>query len=247
MKLLIAIPALNEEESIESIIKRTLAARENIIRNSPVDEVDITVISDGSTDRTVELARCFEDRIHIIVFKKNRGYGAAIKEGWRQSDADLVGFVDADGTCDPNFFAVLCKTLIEKNVDVTLGCRMNPKSEMPLVRKIGNTIFALMLTMFSSARIRDTASGMRVVKRSSLPKLMPLPDGLHFTPAMSARAILSQDLRIEEIDMPYRERVGRSKLSVWQDGIRFLKVFIESAALYRFSRLLNFLGFHGMF
>src|SRR5258705_10036955 len=115
MKLLIAIPALNEEESIESIIERSLAARSQIIAASPVTAVEVTVVSDGSTDKTVELARSYEDKIHLIVFKRNRGYGAAIKEAWAHSDAELVGFIDADGTCDPNFFAPLCRELVGQN------------------------------------------------------------------------------------------------------------------------------------
>lgn len=85
MKLLIVIPALNEEDSIEDIIRRTFAAREHIQANSPVTEVAITVVSDGSTDRTVERASAFRDSIHLIVFPKNRGYGAAIKTGWLES------------------------------------------------------------------------------------------------------------------------------------------------------------------
>jgi glycosyltransferase involved in cell wall biosynthesis len=56
VKLLIAIPALNEEESIQSIIERSLAARSYICSNSPITEVEITVVSDGSTDGTVEIA-----------------------------------------------------------------------------------------------------------------------------------------------------------------------------------------------
>jgi acyl-CoA synthetase (AMP-forming)/AMP-acid ligase II len=52
---------------------------------------------------------------------------------------------------------------------------------MPLVRRVGNFIFAGFLTMFSS---ENTASGMRVIQRSSLPKLIPLPDSMHFTPAV---------------------------------------------------------------
>jgi len=78
MKLLIAIPALNEEESIEGIVHRTLDARDHILSSSPVTAIEITVVSDGSTDRTVELARAFGDRIGLIVFPENRGYGAAI-------------------------------------------------------------------------------------------------------------------------------------------------------------------------
>jgi len=57
------------------------------------------VVSDGSTDRTVERARAFPES-NLIVFEKNRGYGAAIKEAWRRSDADLVSFLDADGIGD---------------------------------------------------------------------------------------------------------------------------------------------------
>ncbi len=241
MKLLIAIPALNEEGSIQSIIRRSLAARAYITARSPVTDVEITVVSDGSTDRTVEFAREFPE-IDLIVFEKNRGYGAAIKEAWRKSDADLVAFLDADGTCDPNFFTDLCTTLIRQNADVVLGCRLNPESKMPLIRRIGNMIFASILTVFSSTRVRDTASGMRVVRRESVSKLMPLPDGLQFTPAMSARALLSRDLKIVEIQMPYQERTGRSKLRVGKDGLRFLKVILEAAFLYRPSRPLALLG-----
>jgi hypothetical protein len=238
MKLLIAIPAYNEEESIESIIARSLEAKRHIIANSPVTEVDIAVVSDGSVDRTVERARRFAGQIRLIEFEKNRGYGAAIKEAWNQSDADLLGFLDADGTCDPNFFAPLCKRIDSDQADVVLGCRLNAESRMPVIRRVGNTIFAALLTVFSSARVRDTASGMRVVRRSSLPKLLPLPDGLHFTPAMSARAMLADGLRISEIDMPYHEREGESKLRVGKDGLRFLRVIVETAFLYRPARLL---------
>ncbi len=239
MKLLIAIPALNEEESIDSIIRRSIEAREFICANSPATEVAITVVSDGSTDRTVERASQYTDSINLIIFPQNKGYGAAIKEAWRQSDADLLGFLDADGTCEPKFFATLCKTAVAENADVVLGCRLNRNSQMPLIRRIGNFIFATILSVFSSSRVRDTASGMRVVRRSSLDRLYPLPDGLHFTPAMSARAMLSEGTRIVEVDMPYHERSGESKLRVGKDGVRFLRVIVESAFLYRPSRPLG--------
>ena len=242
MKLLIAIPALNEEDSIDAIIRRSIEAREFICANSPATDVAITVVSDGSTDRTVERASQYSDSINLIVFSENKGYGAAIKEAWRQSDADLLGFLDADGTCDPTFFATLCKTAVTENADVVLGCRVNKNSQMPLIRRIGNLIFATILSVFSSSRVRDTASGMRVVRRSSLERLYPLPDGLHFTPAMSARAMLSEDTRILEVDMPYHERCGESKLRIAKDGLRFLKVILEAAFLYRPSRPLGLLA-----
>lgn len=242
MKLLIAIPALNEEKSIDSIIQRSIEAREYICANSPVTEVAITVVSDGSTDRTVERASQYTDIISLIVFPQNKGYGAAIKEAWRQSDADLLGFVDADGTCEPRFFATLCNAAVAENLDVVLGSRLNAGSKMPVIRRVGNFIFATILSVVCSSRVRDTASGMRVVRRSSLDSLYPLPDGLHFTPAMSARAMLSEGISILEVDMPYHERAGESKLRVAKDGLRFLKVILETALLYRPSRPLGLLS-----
>jgi glycosyltransferase involved in cell wall biosynthesis len=242
MKLLIAIPALNEEDSIAAIIERSLGSAAHIQANSPVTEVELTVVSDGSTDRTGELASRYVPQIKLIIFEKNRGYGAAIKEAWRQSDADLLGFIDADGTCDPKFFAPLCRTLVERGAKVALGSRMHANSKMPLLRRFGNRVFAALLTLFSSRRVQDSASGMRVVRRDCLDRLFPLPDGLHFTPAMSARCLLSSDISICEVDMPYHERAGRSKLSVVKDGLRFLRVIVITVLLYRPSRLLDILG-----
>lgn len=242
MKLLIAIPALNEEDSIASIIQRSLEARAHIIKNSAVTDVDITVVSDGSTDRTVERALKFKGQIKCIEFPKNRGYGAAIKQAWIESDADLLGFLDADGTCDPQFFAELCRCLVEQKADVTLGCRLNRNSKMPAIRRVGNVIFASLLSVLASSRVRDTASGMRVVRRESLRRIFPLPDGLHFTPSMSARAMLSEGIKIVEVDMPYHERAGESKLRAVRDGIRFLRVILETALLYRPTRPLAILS-----
>lgn len=239
MKLSVVIPALNEEESIASIIERSLAAEEYIIKNSPVTSLEIIVVSDGSTDKTIEIAKTYIPKIKLIVFEKNRGYGAAIKKGWEEATGELLAFIDADGTCDPLFFTNLCNLLNTKNADVVLGCRLNKDSKMPLIRRIGNFIFAKLLTFLSSKYVKDTASGMRVVKKSSLKKIYPLPDGLHFTPAMSAKALLNEEIIIAEENMSYHEREGESKLHVAKDGIRFLKVILNTAFLYRPQIIFN--------
>lgn len=239
MKLSVVIPALNEEESIASIIERSLAAEEFLVKNSPVTSLEIIVVSDGSTDKTVEIAQTYIPKIKLIIFEKNRGYGAAIKKGWEEASGDLLAFIDADGTCDPLFFSNLCNLLTNKNADVVLGCRLNENSQMPLIRRIGNFVFAKLLTFLSSNYVKDTASGMRVVRKSSLKKIYPLPDGLHFTPAMSAKALLNNEIVIAEEDMPYHEREGESKLHVAKDGIRFLKVILNTAFLYRPQIIFN--------
>lgn len=240
MKLLIVIPALNEEQSIESIILRTHEAKEHIIKNGHVTSVDIVVVSDGSTDNTVKIAASMSDKAGLIIFEKNKGYGAAIKAGWDSiPEADLLGFIDADGTCEPNFFADLCNLAVTENADVVLGSRLNKNSEMPFIRRFGNMLFSILLSLVAEQKVRDTASGMRVIRRTALNEIMPLPDGLNFTPAMSARVILGGSLKIMEKDMPYSEREGESKLSVWKDGKRFLAVILENIFLYVPFRIYN--------
>ncbi|NLH49537.1 MAG: glycosyltransferase family 2 protein [Myxococcales bacterium] len=242
MKFLIVIPALNEEQAIRAIIERCLAAAPLIVEKTPVDEVRITVVSDGSSDRTPAIAMEYADRIKLIRYEKNRGYGAAIKLGWSYSDAELMGFLDADGTCDPLFFIELINKLTGDGLDVVLGSRLSADSRMPAVRRIGNRIFAEVINFIANARISDSASGMRVVRRASLERLYPLPDGLHFTPAMSCKAVLDPQLKIGEMPMPYAERVGESKLSALRDGLRFLRIILDIAITYRPFRVFGSLG-----
>ena len=244
--LSIVIPALNEEEAIASTVERCLAARERIVAESPAAGVEILVVNDGSTDRTEEIARRYPE-VTVIGFDRNRGYGAAIKMGFSLARGEWVGFLDADGTCDPAFFANLCRAIERERADVALGSRMGAGSEMPLVRTVGNTLFALLLGVLTRQRIQDTASGMRVIRRAVLPDLDPLPDGLHYTPAMTARVLLEGKLKLVEEPMPYAERVGDSKLSVAKDGVRFLVSIVRAAAIYRPARpLLLFAGLFGL-
>jgi glycosyltransferase involved in cell wall biosynthesis len=242
--LSIVIPALNEEESIESTVRRCLDARQHVQRLGGIGEIEIIVVNDGSTDRTPEIAQHIaeaEPAVSVINFVHNRGYGAALKEGFRQSRGEFVSFLDADGTCDPRYFADMCSAMHEQDAAVVLGSRMGPGNKMPAIRRLGNALYATLLGFLSGRAVTDTASGMRVIRRDALAALYPLPDGLNFTPAMSARALLS-DLRIVEVPMSYAERVGESKLHVMRDGVRFLAAILNALLLYRPSRIFGVLA-----
>ena len=233
--LTVVIPALDEEAAISGTIRRCLEAREDIAAECGLDEVEIIVVSDGSTDATEAIARGFAG-VKVLAFDANRGYGAAIKCGFEHGQGDLLSFLDADGTCDPRDLARLVMAIDAHNADIVLGSRMGANSEMPAVRRIGNVLFAWMLGLLSDRRIDDTASGMRVIRREALKNLYPLPDGLHFTPAMTARALLEGRLKLIEVPILYAERIGHSKLSVVKDGVRFLLTIVRAAMCYRPAR-----------
>ncbi|HEY4691538.1 MAG TPA: glycosyltransferase [Anaerolineae bacterium] len=238
--LSIVIPAYNEERGIAEIIERVLAVRPALAKVG-VEGFELIVVDDGSHDHTAAIVRRYADV--RLISQPNKGYGGALKTGFREARGDLLAFLDADGTYPPEAYPDLCRVALEQNADIVVGSRMTgKKSEMPLTRRVGNTFFAALLSVLSSTRVSDSASGMRVIRRAAMDHLYPLPDGLNFTPAMSARAIF-ENMKIVEAPIEYSERVGRSKLSVIKDGLRFLRSIVWTVVTYNPVRLFGLVGF----
>ncbi|MHC4253235.1 MAG: glycosyltransferase family 2 protein, partial [Planctomycetota bacterium] len=183
----IVVPALNEEEAIEGVLRSCVAAADGICERGGVDSVEVVLVDDGSTDRTAEVA--------------SRGG--------------------------------LLKELEDKSADLVIGMRLGAGTRMPLVRRIGNRFFAALLRVLSGAKVRDTASGMRVFRRSLIHAFGALPEGLDFTPAMTSRVAFDPALTFAERPIPYSERSGNSKLGVVRDGVRFLRAIVGLAISYR--------------
>jgi len=222
--LAIVIPAYNEEAAIADIVRRCLDAREVIRRETGLRAVEIVVVDDGSRDRTREIASSLES-VRLVVHPSNRGYGAALMSGFAATSAGLLAFLDADGTCDPLAFVGLHRALVQQGADMVVGNRLHPGSRMPAVRRVGNRFYAAVISRLSGVCVNDSSSGMRLFRRELLDRLTPLPTGLHFTPAMTARAACL-GARIAEVPIPYAERLGRSKLNILADGLRFLRVIL---------------------
>jgi glycosyltransferase involved in cell wall biosynthesis len=241
--LSIVIPAYNEENGIAEMASRVLSV-EPALRNVGVERLELLVVDDGSGDRTAEVAGGIPG-VSLIRHPQNKGYGAALKTGFSRASGELIGFLDADGTYPPEYFPQLCQAALSGR-DLVIGSRMaGEESRMPLTRRVGNFFFANLLTLLSRQKVTDSASGMRVFRREILERIYPLPDGLNLTPVMSTRAV-HEGISIEEIPIPYSERVGRSKLSVIRDGSIFMQSMIWTALSYNPVRLLGLLGLGGL-
>ncbi len=240
--LSVVIPAYNEEQGIKEISERVLKIVDGL-KQVGVDALELIVVDDGSSDKTAQIAAGIKG-VRLIEHEQNRGYGAALKTGFRHSKGELISFLDADGTYPPEYFPQLCDAALN-GAGLVIGSRMQgTDSQMPFTRRVGNSFFANLLTLIGSQKVTDSASGMRVFKREILDKLYPLPDGLNLTPVMSTRA-LHEGIEICEVPIPYSERVGRSKLSVVNDGSLFLKSIIWTALSYNPVRILGALGILG--
>jgi len=238
--LSIIIPAYNEEDGIAEIISRILSIRPSIIQAN-IKDVELIIVDDGSSDTTAEIISKFPD-VKLYQHTTNLGYGAALKTGFSSANGDLLAFSDADGTYPPEYFPLLCAEVIN-GADLVVGSRrLGKETEMPFLRKIGNIVWSTLITILSGRKISDPASGMRVFKKSILNKLYPLPDGLNFTPVMSLRAA-HEDIIYQEVPIPYKERLGNSKLNVLQDGLRFLQTILWTSLNYNPVQIFGALGF----
>ena len=237
--LSIVIPAYNEEDGIARIVERVLATRTALEAGGV--RLELIVVDDGSRDRTAEVAAHYPE-VCLVRHRTNHGYGAALKTGFAHAQGQWLGFLDADGTYPPEHFPALMDAAHQQQADLVIGSRMaGSDSQMPLSRRVGNLFFATLVSLIGNHHISDSASGMRVIRRDVLARLYPLPDGLNLTPVMSTRAI-HEELKMVEVAIPYAERVGRSKLTIVGDGIRFLQSIVWTALSYNPVRMLGAIG-----
>ena len=240
--LSVVIPAYNEEDGIEEISRRVLAVKP-ALQEVGVDELELIVVDDGSSDKTGEIAGSIEG-VRLIT-QENKGYGGALKTGFSSAKGELIGFLDADGTYPPELFPRLCVAALE-GADLVIGSRRaGEESHMPMTRRLGNFFFANLLSLVSRQKVSDSASGQRVFKKEVYERMLPLPDGLNLTPVQSARA-LHEEMKVVEVPISYSERLGRSKLSVVHDGRIFLQSIIWTVMMYNPVRILGLIGLGGV-
>jgi hypothetical protein len=237
--LSIVIPAYNEEDGIAPIVERVLRLRP-ALRGCDA-ELELIVVDDGSRDRTAEIVSRYPE-VCLVRHRTNHGYGAALKTGFAHARGEWLGFLDADGTYPPeDFVRMLCAGRVN-GADLVIGSRMaGTDSQMPFSRRVGNLLFASLVSLIGNCHVSDSASGQRLIRREALRRLYPLPDGLNFTPVMSTRAIHEQ-IKMIEVPIPYAERLGRSKLTIVGDGTRFLQSIVWTAMGYNPVRILGALG-----
>lgn len=158
MKIITVIPAYNEEEAIENVVK-------GVKKYS-----DVMVVDDGSTDNTA--SRAEKTGAQIIKHKKNIGKGAAIKTGLERAiedDYDLIVLLDGDGQHDPQCIPLLLDGM--DGVDLLIGSRflnMAPHN-MPLPRRISNGITTSLIRFVTGYHITDSQCGFRVMSKKAAP------------------------------------------------------------------------------
>ena len=205
LRICLVTPCYNEERGIQQVLGRV-----------PPEVDDIVVVDNASTDRTAEVASAAGAR---VVRETRRGYGAAYKAGMAAATGDLVVTLDGDGTYPPEQIPRLTDVLVDRGWDFLSACRfpLSDPRAMGWSNQIGNGVLTVAAAVLFLKPIRDSQSGMWVVRRSLLERLRLTSDGMAFSEEIKLEALL-QGARFGEEHIPYGIREGEVKLQKWRDG-----------------------------
>jgi glycosyltransferase involved in cell wall biosynthesis len=213
----VVIPAFNEEDGIADVVTRLSAC-------GPWHE--ILVVDDGSLDRTAERASAAGAR--VVRHPYNKGNGAAVKTGIREASGEVVLLMDADGQHDPaEAGAVVSPVGVH---DMVIGARRS--RDQTFTRALGNSAFTALASWLTGRPIPDLTSGFRAARRDRLLDVIHLlPNGFSY-PTTSCLSFLKAGFNVLFVPITARPRVGRSKIRVMRDGVRFLLIILKIVTLY---------------
>jgi glycosyltransferase involved in cell wall biosynthesis len=204
-RVLVVIPAHNEEESLPHTVREV---------RLKAPQVDLLVVDDGSTDRTSGVARELE--VPLVRLPVNLGVGGALQTGFRYAVAEgyEVGVqLDADGQHDPGYLAALLEPVLQGRADVSIGSRYvtgNSSYRAPLTRRLGMLFFSWVVRVAVGRTIADTTSGFRAYNREVMKVcLRDFPKDFPDAPLLIGLA--RRGFRLIEVPVEMRQReAGRS-------------------------------------
>jgi len=216
-KLLIIIPAYNEQDNIRSTVKE-------------IEKVGlkgtIIIIDDGSNDDT--LRQSLKTGAEVINLPFNLGIGGAVQTGFQYADFhqfDLAVQIDADGQHDPAYVLKLIEPVINDDVDMSIGSRFIPPYlgyQSSLVRRIGIQFFARLISLITAYNVTDPTSGFRAFNKKMIkifandyPYDFPEPESIVVAGQFQAR--------IKEVPVQMRKRQSG------HSSIRYLKTLYYMA------------------
>ena len=201
--LSVVIPAFNEEGAVRSGVEHVL----KVLKDNNISG-EVVVVNDGSTDNTLAEAQASGAR--IITYPDNVGYGFALKTGIAGTDSDYVAILDADGTYPAEKLPEMLQMAVA--ADMVVGNRGAAMMNVPFVRRPAKWMLNSLANFLAGRKIDDLNSGLRVFKRASLERFVPLlPDGFSFTTTITL-CMLAAQMKVVYTPITYGARVGHSKI-----------------------------------
>ena len=235
MKIIVTIPAYNEEDTIGSVINNIKA-----VMDSRYDDYEIIVINDGSTDNTEKIAK----KAGASVYSHQKNYGLA--ETFRTElktclklKADVIVHIDADGQYSAKDIPLLLEK-IKEGYDLVLGSRFMGKIEyMPIIKRMGNKAFSRVISRITRTEISDAQTGFRAFSKEVAEKIN-LISGHTYTQEQIIKAV-REKFRIAEVPVYFAKRKDKSRL-ISNPFEYAARAWINIFRIYRDYEPLKFFG-----
>jgi glycosyltransferase involved in cell wall biosynthesis len=244
-KISVVIPAYNERNTIEEILRRVLDAT---MRR------EIIVIDDCSTDGTRQMLENMAARqaqgdlemsaqdggapialgdLRFLFQEKNRGKGAALRRGFAEATGDIILVQDADLEYDPLDYPKLLEPILDGRADVVYGSRFlsGPQRVHFFWHYVGNRFLTLLSDMFTNLNLTDMETCYKVFRREALEGIQLRSERFGFEPEITAK-VAKGKWRVYEVGITYAGRsYEEGKKITWKDGVQALWCIVR----YRFS------------
>ena len=223
MILSVIIPCFNEVKTLNEL----LAA----VKECGVEDLEIIVVDDCSTDGTRELLKNLnDDTIKVLYHDFNKGKGAALRTGFKSATGDICIVQDADLEYDPKEFPLLLDPIIKNKADVVFGSRFQsgrPHRVVYFWHRIGNGVLTLLSNFFTDLNLSDMETCYKAFRTEVIKSIDIKENRFGFEPEITAK-ISKMDLRIYEVGISYYGRTyDEGKKIGWKDGVRAIYCILK--------------------
>lgn len=215
----VIIPTLNEESTIGKLIESI-----NSLKIS--NKISILVIDGGSTDNTVKI--CKEHNVRVVK-QKGRGKGIAMRESVEHTNAEIIVFIDGDGTYSAADLKSLINPILNDEAEMVVGSRVLGKMEkgaITLLNTLGNKMFNKTINFALKSNVTDSLTGYRALRRDTFNDLVLFSSNFEIEVEMTVEA-LAKGYRVIEIPVSYGNRVNsKTKLNPVNDGLKIARTLL---------------------
>ena len=219
MKVSVVIPVFNERGTIEQIV--------NAVRMAPIDNIEIIVVDDASTDGTQDVLKTKISAVvdQIIYQPRNSGKGAALRAGFAAATGDIILVQDADLEYNPSDYPTLLEPILSGKADAVFGSRFmggRPHRVLYFWHMVGNRFLTLLSNMFTNLNLTDLETCYKAFRAPLVKSLNLREDRFGFEPEVTAKLAKAR-CRIYEVGISYYGRTYEEGKKIgWKDGVRAL-------------------------